>query len=849
MCKDERDIEETIEFYRKFLERFNPSVEEIEVSGQKITRLVFEEYVDARNVVFPSLFGNEEMNLEYCDPKTGLKWAGKFPFKHAVFKKGASFSEATFEGVVSFYGAIFEDDADFYKTTFEWYVSFDRVVFKGIAHFGEAKFKNDQDIFDPQNIGQQWRFQKEVSPEVRTGHVNPSKPSTQRINEFYRFSVTFINAEFMNRVSFNNAKFYGAVRFNFSKFGTNVERKSPAPIDFEKVKFLGPSTEFVECTFSAETSFSDTEFYGHANFEGSTFEQSSYFDRSEFLVDVNPKDTVYFGPGFSPINFRKTNFKKDVSFRGVEFYSKPRFFRTHFEGSAAFTRDMGATTKECAFHQGVEFIMCVFEKEVDFQNCIFRKPNITVISPNYKYPGTSFARSRFGGSAHFNFARFGKVVLNFARFLGQVGFVGTEFSGHLHIREAVFEDIVSFSSAKFNDVDIEGSRFHGAVIFSGSTLNGKFRLYHSTFEREVLFGKGGYKEEDYSPLKFSQGEHPVILEWVVFDDHVSFTEITFLPPVEIIGCKFNGYVSFENAIFKNDAKFDYCLVNGSVSFVGKQNEECKFFKTLTFDGVSLSGTVSFVKSNRDNELEEEFKSMFRLSQALIEAVRIQRLSFEHEGKRDEADRMFVLKMRTRRRLRLEQAREDSWRLFETKTRNFIEWLLGDLPSEYGTSLERIAWAVLIVVILFGVLYWLTLMSNALGMAATFVIISLLISIWHHQTFDNYPDRLAETLKFPVGMIIILGMFYWSVAPQIKGVIARPDILLSNGTSIAHRGINSNCIGTLLNALYYSLVTFTTLGYGDMHPTGWLKALSAIEALTGAVFMALIVAVIARKWMR
>ncbi len=52
-----------------------------------------------------------------------------------------------------------------------------------------------------------------------------------------------------------------------------------------------------------------------------------------------------------------------------------------------------------------------------------------------------------------------------------------------------------------------------------------------------------------------------------------------------------------------------------------------------------------------------------------------------------------------------------------------------------------------------------------------------------------------------------------------------------------------------NALYYSLVTSTTLGYGDMHPTGWLKIVSGLEALTGAVFMALIVAVIARKWMR
>ncbi|WP_297549065.1 potassium channel family protein [Thermococcus sp.] len=60
---------------------------------------------------------------------------------------------------------------------------------------------------------------------------------------------------------------------------------------------------------------------------------------------------------------------------------------------------------------------------------------------------------------------------------------------------------------------------------------------------------------------------------------------------------------------------------------------------------------------------------------------------------------------------------------------------------------------------------------------------------------------------------------------------------------------SNYLVRFANALYYSLVTFTTLGYGDMHPTGWLKALSALEALTGAVFMALIVAVIARKWMR
>jgi len=52
------------------------------------------------------------------------------------------------------------------------------------------------------------------------------------------------------------------------------------------------------------------------------------------------------------------------------------------------------------------------------------------------------------------------------------------------------------------------------------------------------------------------------------------------------------------------------------------------------------------------------------------------------------------------------------------------------------------------------------------------------------------------------------------------------------------------------ALYFSIITFTTLGYGDIKPTpGWGSALCATEAILGGIMMALTVLVIGRKFMR
>lgn len=53
-----------------------------------------------------------------------------------------------------------------------------------------------------------------------------------------------------------------------------------------------------------------------------------------------------------------------------------------------------------------------------------------------------------------------------------------------------------------------------------------------------------------------------------------------------------------------------------------------------------------------------------------------------------------------------------------------------------------------------------------------------------------------------------------------------------------------------NCLYYSIVTFTTLGYGDVTPPeGILRPLAAVQAFTGAFMMAMFVAVFGKKMTR
>jgi hypothetical protein len=92
---------------------------------------------------------------------------------------------------------------------------------------------------------------------------------------------------------------------------------------------------------------------------------------------------------------------------------------------------------------------------------------------------------------------------------------------------------------------------------------------------------------------------------------------------------------------------------------------------------------------------------------------------------------------------------------------------------------------------------------------------------------RYP--LAQELCGPVTLLVVIAS--WATLLAIGwAFVFWPH--LARGFLLAP-GLSSSAQGGFIDAFYLSLVTLTTLGYGDITPTsGWLKVLVPLEALVG-----------------
>jgi len=114
------------------------------------------------------------------------------------------------------------------------------------------------------------------------------------------------------------------------------------------------------------------------------------------------------------------------------------------------------------------------------------------------------------------------------------------------------------------------------------------------------------------------------------------------------------------------------------------------------------------------------------------------------------------------------------------------------------------------------------------------ILSKLVDI-----FCGYGEAPLRIITLSMAIILLCAIFYTFTGLNYHDTVQAASSDLS---------IKEN-FGLFFSALYYSVVTFTTLGYGDFTPVGISRAIAAIEAFTGSFTIALFVVVFVKKMTR
>ena len=103
----------------------------------------------------------------------------------------------------------------------------------------------------------------------------------------------------------------------------------------------------------------------------------------------------------------------------------------------------------------------------------------------------------------------------------------------------------------------------------------------------------------------------------------------------------------------------------------------------------------------------------------------------------------------------------------------------------------------------------------------------------HYEFLYQLTKYLPRLRIRHRFRIVVGVFAALIAHALEVWIFAVAYYAMHHSE-AWGGLSGNFNGTLTDAAYFSFTTYTTLGFGDIEPTGHLRFLAGIESLTGLV---------------
>lgn len=282
----------------------------------------------------------------------------------------------------------------------------------------------------------------------------------------------------------------------------------------------------------------------------------------------------------------------------------------------------------------------------------------------------------------------------------------------------------------------------------------------------------------------------------LFNKNVYFDDYKFYSDVVFINTKFNKNVSFENCVFIKDCRFDKSqfLSNKSKSifymakFLGQEFIFKNISNGVKFDGIRFSSNTKFILENVDYDKERyiDARNAYRIAKNQSNIIG----DYEESGKYYYEERMYNGKM-------IIPSIKD-----EDKKHKYIVPKIMDLLSKYivgyGEKPQNVLFFSFILISIFAYLYMIAGLRFNINFDCT---------MNYHKTIKyGFSDMLnLEFKKF---------------------------------------------MNDYFQAWYFSIVTFTTVGYGDIIPLNYNgKILASIEMFLGVTVIATWTSTVVRKMSR
>lgn len=546
-------------------------------------------------------------------------------------------------------------------------------------------------------------------------------------------------------------------------------------------------TDFFEALVTgADADFSRTEFNGLARFDEADFNDDVSFDGAVFNGEASFRGTLLYGTSNSIGD--NTTFDRAVFHNGVSFY-QARLEYTSFEntvfhgdttfekadvnGAVVFTGGLFQGTAdfdEVTFNEDTTFEDATFEEEATFQGVEFNG-GAALLDDDVSFHAAQFNSDVTFERGQFEFSNFdhtefhGNAVFQRATFHDDANFTHAEFHGQGDFDEVLFDADADFSNVVFHDLAV----FRGAEFYGGTN----YMEDDAVFSEAVFGGDADFTSVLFTSANFIDAQ---------FQGSVDFTDTEFSDSLHLRASSFGErtYFNFTDAaiadgtiIQPEDGWIRFDMTRATLGTVvlsavnpSDERELLDYFRICdtTFDGFDFSAHTAYLDRNNWNLLtfnggEHEYDFVLEMTPEIIEKTYLKAKNNASAQSNIKAAGEFRVKRQQYARKKFSDIATDPMEAGITRCRNALragENLFLGITCGYGLRLYRIAAVFLVFPLFAGFAF-------ALGGPA----------------FATSADQLTS-----LGQLATAG------------------------------GLN-----TLLINIYFSYITFLTIGYGGIGPIG------------------------------